>query len=158
MEFTWFTLDPKYSKPKRKQNIICIYEESEQAFWTHNKIVTFFLNRLIIDEDAANECIAICSMISKGLWGKVPFGWGGDNHEKIEYGHEKTQTDKIILSEIIDKASKFEHEEYNTHFLLGTAFYNSPHPYYFMDGMIQSTKNWLTVYVRVCSFLSIRAY
>ena len=76
----------------------------------------------------------------------------------IKYGHEKTETDKIILSEIIDKASQFEHEEYNTHFLLGTAFYNSPHPYYFMDGMIQSTKNWLTVYVRVCSFILIRNY
>ena len=71
IDFNKFTQEPKFQGSQRKQNLICIYEDHKWAFWTHNKIVTYFMNRLIIEEDAANECLAIRSLVSKGTYGET---------------------------------------------------------------------------------------
>ena len=152
-DFTRFTQEPKFHGSQRKQNLICIYEDHNWAFWTHNKILTYFINRLIIEEDAANECLAIRSLVSKGTYGVTPFGWGDENHERIEFGHEKTKIDEAILSEIFQKAAKHENIGYETHFLLGTAFYNSPDILSEIRTCmgVQSTENWQTIYEWVYS-------
>ena len=120
MDLSFWTLNfPGNYKPKRKQNLICIFEESN-CYNIHNKIVTFFMNRLIIDEDAAFECLGTCTLDYKGFV-PLPLDPKSDKFLKI-------QNDAIQIFMLIDRAANNEAEEYDTHILFGSACYTSPDP------------------------------
>ena len=120
MEWTWWTIGwPDTSKPKRKQNLIFIFDESKYHY-THNKIVTFFMNLITIEEDSAFECLGTCTLGYKNFV-LLPSEEDGDRYMKI---HD----DKKQVLKLINKAANFEDEEYDTHFVLGSAFYTSPDP------------------------------
>ena len=119
MEWAWWTIGmPDTSKPKRKQNLIFIFDESKYHY-THNKIVTFFMNLLMIEEDAAFECLGTCTLGYKNF---VVFPSEEDER------YMKIHDDKKKVLELINKAASSESEEYDTHFIFGSAFYTSPDP------------------------------
>ena len=117
MALNWYTPG---NKIKRKQNIICVYEENDQAFRIHNKIVKMFLNRLVIEEDVAFECLGTCFLPTK-IYEYSPEIFDDQIHDLV-----KLNDHKRIISRMIDLASTFEHEDYETHFIFGTSFYRSP--------------------------------
>ena len=120
MEWFWLTIGwPDTSKSKRKQNLIFIFDESKYHY-THNKIVTFFMNLMMIKEDAAFECLGACKLGYKNFV-LLPSEEDGDRYMKI---HD----DKKKVLKLINKAAYFESVEYDTHFALGSAFYTSPDP------------------------------
>ena len=110
MDFTWLTLEHDFPGKQRKQNLICIYEDHYHTFKVQNKIVTFFLNRLVIEEESAFECLGTCTL----KWERIL-----SDSEK----YAKLRDDKKILSKIFEQAARFEHTQYDTHILLGTASY-----------------------------------
>ena len=121
MDWAWWTVDmpPDPSQPQRKQNLIIILEESKY-YHIHNKIITFFMNRLLIDEDAAFECLGTCTLDYKDF---VLRSYNMRRDEQL-----KIENDQRQILELINKAADFENEEYDTHFILGSNFYTSPDP------------------------------
>ena len=107
------------SKPKRKQNLICIFEESKYRY-IHNEIIASFMNLLLIDEEQAFECLGTCTLEYK------------DDQlmsmDLLSSQAKAMESDGRYVDALIQKASTFEDEGYDTHILFGSAFYSSPDP------------------------------
>ena len=112
---------PDNSTPKRKQNLICIFEKSKDHH-IHNKIVTFFMNRLTIEENAAFECVGICTIDNKNLE-DLP-----DVRHKNDWENILPIIAKDIrkIKNLISESANYESQECDTHTLFGTSFYTSP--------------------------------
>ena len=106
---------------QRKQNLICIYEDHDQPFWIHNKIVSLYLNRFVIEEDAEHECLGTYTLQSPE-WQRIE----GSSEFFLCREFYKRENDKKKITEIINRASQSEEENYVTNIVLGTAFYTAP--------------------------------